>query len=105
MDQHLGVGVVGLEAVAGGFEVCSQFAVVVDAAVEGDGDEVGFGGEGCGVEGGGSPLACARGSSEGGGWRVGLGGVWGINGLWPVADARGSFRGVIERGRRAEEFA
>lgn len=51
MDEDLGVGMVGLEAVAEGFEFFAQVAVVVDAAVEGDGDEVGAGWESRGVDG------------------------------------------------------
>ena len=50
MDEDLGVGVVGLEAVAECFEFFAQVAVVVDAAVEGDGDEVGAGRETGGVD-------------------------------------------------------
>lgn len=84
VDEDFGVGVVGLEAVAEGFEFGSQVAVVIDAPVKGNGDEVGACGEVCGVDGVGGrgcggfgieslvrargvgrwgrPLACARGS-------------------------------------------
>jgi hypothetical protein len=51
VDEDFGVGVVGDEAVAEGFEFYAQFAVVVDAPVEGDGDEVGPLGEVGGVDG------------------------------------------------------
>jgi hypothetical protein len=68
VEEDLGVGVVGLEAVAELFELGAEFAVVVDAPVEGDGDEVGALGEVGGVDGvgvcvGERARACAGASS------------------------------------------